>query len=207
MGFCILKKQAHCSTWFIFLCLICHFLVRHFLAKCGFHSSFAVVMPMQKADKNRSLGKIQKLIQQTFRDQYWTAVHVLWNLHPRHTMILWCDIFCIHVWVYDVVNACSIICYQNLCILLKILLLHSRSVFITLMSSEGLAALICMYTHKNAHTHTHCTTDTIIMSASRRGKSEKEYICYLFLFSGACSHNLTSFQTAFFCSAATENSR
>ena len=40
ISFCILKKRASCSAWFIFLGLICHFLVRHSLAKCFFHSSF-----------------------------------------------------------------------------------------------------------------------------------------------------------------------
>ena len=34
-----LKKQASHNAWFIFLCLMRHFLAKHFQAKCSFHSS------------------------------------------------------------------------------------------------------------------------------------------------------------------------
>ena len=81
-GFCILKKPAIRSTRSIFLHLTCHFLVRHFLAKCHFHSS---VLSLQSCQSRRliktgptSTGKkTQKLIQQTFREDYWTNIHVL----------------------------------------------------------------------------------------------------------------------------------
>ena len=43
IGFCILRKQASHSFWFIFLHLIHHFLARHFLANCSLHSSFRLL--------------------------------------------------------------------------------------------------------------------------------------------------------------------
>ena len=67
IGFCVFEKQANCSTWFVFLCLICHFLARHFLAKCSFHSSVCLLPSCRsrRMTETLSLGtgrKIQKLV-------------------------------------------------------------------------------------------------------------------------------------------------
>ena len=74
ISFCILKKQANRSVWFIFWCLIHHFLVRHLVAKCSFHSS---VRKQGHAEVGgwwkRPLSarrKSSKLVQLTFREEY-----------------------------------------------------------------------------------------------------------------------------------------
>ena len=118
ISFCILKKQANCSAWFIFPHLIPHFLPRHFLIEFSFHSSVRSLQSCwsRRLTKTRPLAtsrKIQKLVQQTFRQEFWTNVHVLWNLHPRHTIIWWCNVCCfefstIDVGMYDFVDACSV---------------------------------------------------------------------------------------------------
>ena len=83
---CILKKQFNRSTWFIFPCLIRHFLARHFLAKCSFHSSVHSLRSFQrgrlmKMGPAATSRKIQELVQQTFRKDRGTNIHVLSNLH------------------------------------------------------------------------------------------------------------------------------
>ena len=57
-GFHILKRRANCSAWFIFPCLIPHFLPRHFLEKMQLpiFSSFVAVIPKWTADKKGVLG-------------------------------------------------------------------------------------------------------------------------------------------------------
>ena len=75
ISFCILKNWANHSIWFIFPHIIPHFLPRHFLAKCIFHSSVHSQQSCQsrgwwKRNPWPPVEKIQKLIQQTFRDEY-----------------------------------------------------------------------------------------------------------------------------------------
>ena len=118
IGFCILKKQANCSTWFIFSRLILHFLLRCILAKCSFRSSIHSQQScrsgrLMKTGPLATRRKIEKLIQQTFREEYRTNIHVLLNLHFWYTIIWWCKVFCvhfsvIHVSMYYVVDVCSV---------------------------------------------------------------------------------------------------
>ena len=91
----ILKRQANCSAWFIFPRLICHFLVRHCQAKCSFHSSVLSLQScwsgwLTKTWPLATSRKTQKLMRQTFREDYWTNTLVLWNFHWWHTMTQWC---------------------------------------------------------------------------------------------------------------------
>ena len=82
ISFRAVKKQANRSAWFIFLLLIPHFLLRHFLEKRSIHSS----VHSQRSCRSRRLtktgplatsGKNRKLTQHTFREDYWTNIHAL----------------------------------------------------------------------------------------------------------------------------------
>ena len=115
IGFCILQKWANCSAWFIFPPFILHFLRRHWQNEasilqfiCSRHAKVGRLMKTRPLATSR---KIQKLIQQTFREDYRTNLHVSWNLHPGYTIIQWCML----LWIlgpcfgmYDVMDACSV---------------------------------------------------------------------------------------------------
>ena len=131
-----LKKQANLSTWFIFRHLICHFLARHFLVKCSLRSSVRSLWScrigrLMKAGPSVSSRKVQNLIQQTFREEQHTNIHVLWNVHSGYTIIRWCLILyrsCWYVWRGGWAF-CSAICDQNMSISLKIQLWCLESLF------------------------------------------------------------------------------
>ena len=118
IGFCLWKRWAIIALGSFSLGLIDHFLTRHFLAKCSFHSS--ICSPWScRCGRLKEIGRlatstnIQKLIQQTFREEYQTNIHVLWNLHPGYTMIRWCNVCFIefsitHVGMHDVADECSV---------------------------------------------------------------------------------------------------
>ena len=111
---CILKKRAICSPWFIFLRLM----LRCSQAKCSFHSSVCSQGwcwggRLKKTGPSATCRNIEKLIQQTFREEYWRNVHVLGNLPPGYSIILWCNICCFEfsifrVGMYDIMDACSV---------------------------------------------------------------------------------------------------
>ena len=151
IGFCILEKHISHSAWFIFLCLIPHFLVRRLVAKCTFHcySSFTVVMPMSEGRwKHGPQPPVERLKNsyKIFRENYWTDIHVLWNLHLR-VHCNRCDVMYAASNSQSFMLACImssmrvLFTYQNMCIILKIQLLHIRSDFVTLKSVGGLAVL------------------------------------------------------------------
>ena len=86
--------------------------------KSRFHSSVPSLWSCQsgRLTKTQHLAayrKTEKLVQQTFRDEYWTNVHVLWNLHSGYILIQWHNVCCIefciiHVGMYDVKDACPV---------------------------------------------------------------------------------------------------
>ena len=125
-GFCILKKQANYSAWFISLRLI-----HHFLADCCHLETEGWWKQGPWPPVERS---IQKLIQQTFK---YPCVEKS-SLMVRHNMVMWCMLHWVHVSMYDVLDVCSIT-YQNMCIMLKIQKLHLK---LSLKSSERLAAVV-----------------------------------------------------------------
>ena len=150
IGFCILKRQASRSCCFIFLLLIPHYLQKlPGKLQLPFFSSFTAVLLKPKADVNGASAtsrKIQKLVQQTFREEYWTDIHVLWSLHLGYNIIWWCNVCCFDSqsfmfacmmsWVY------VLFIYQNMCIMLKIRWLHWKLDFVSLshwrVGSSGL---------------------------------------------------------------------
>ena len=72
ISFWISRKWAKHSTWFIFPGWTRHFLVRYFLAKCSFQSSFCLLWSfwsrrLTRMGPSASSRKIQKLTQQTFK--------------------------------------------------------------------------------------------------------------------------------------------
>ena len=151
VSFYIWKKQANRCGRFIFPCLIHHFLARLFLVKCSLHSSVHSLQSCQsrrltKTGPLTNSRKIQKLIRQTFREEHRRNIHVKSSLVVHHNTVrqsMLCLILfhsCWHVW-HGGWLFWSLICYQNLCIMLRILLLPLKLVFITLKSSWGLAAL------------------------------------------------------------------
>ena len=80
--------------------LICHFLMRHFLAKCSFFYSACSPRScrsggLTKTGPLATGRKIQKLVQQTFREEYQTNSRVSWNRHSGSTIIWWCDVCCV----------------------------------------------------------------------------------------------------------------
>ena len=82
IGVCTLKQWANRSAWFIFLGLVHHFLARQFLAKYRFYSSADSLWSrwrrrLTKTGPLATSRKIQKLIQQTFRGESRTNIHVL----------------------------------------------------------------------------------------------------------------------------------
>ena len=144
--FLVVVPRANCSTCFIFLRLMRHFLARHFLARCSF-SFFAVVMPKWKADKHGALGHQEKESETSTTDfqRGISNIHVLWNPHPGHTIVWWCYVCCINfqsfipacmtLWI------CVLFTYQNMYNTLTILSLHWKLDFNTRESIEGFAAL------------------------------------------------------------------
>ena len=90
-GFCILKKWANGSAWFTFLWLIPHFLPRHFLAKCSFHSSVCLLWTcrngcLTKMGPLAFSRKIQKLIQRGILDKYPCIVKSSLRIHRNTVM-------------------------------------------------------------------------------------------------------------------------
>ena len=135
-----------------------------------FFSSLAVIMLKLKTDNNGALVpsvKIQKFIQQTFREEYqtneWMKLHKLrLTVSTQNNVCSWYKCPCVikssprvlhNTVMYAVLNSLSfmlrcvmllmhiLFSYQNMCIMGKIWLLHLKSNFITLRSSEGLAGL------------------------------------------------------------------
>ena len=90
ISFCILNKQANCSAWFIFPCLI-----HHFLAKRNFHSS---IRSLQSC-RNKRLMKMGTwpLVERWYflsshnrpyeMNIRQINIHVLLNLHWGYTII------------------------------------------------------------------------------------------------------------------------
>ena len=128
------KETANHNPWFVFLCLMPHFMLRHFLAKCSFHSSVRSQQSCQsgrlmKTGPSTSRRKIQKLIQQTFREEYPTNITVLWNLDQGYTIIQWCNVCCFeskinYVCMYDIHG-------RMFCSLFRTCALHLKSSYYT----------------------------------------------------------------------------
>ena len=116
ISFCILKKQANGSAWFIFKCLIPHFLRRNFLAICSFHFSVHSQQSCRswRLTKTGPVAASRKMKKKRYfqREEYQTNIQVFWDLHPRYTIIRWCNVCCfeflvVHVSVYEV-DACFV---------------------------------------------------------------------------------------------------
>ena len=131
-------------------------LTQHFLAKCSFHSSVGslnVVMLKRKTDQNRipshqwkdsKTHTVAWLSERNTSDKCTSVVNSSLTVH--HNMVVQCRLklilccLCRQVW-WGGCMFCSLVCYHNMCIAIKVLSLHLKSDFITLLSSEGLAAL------------------------------------------------------------------
>ena len=132
--FCIWKIKANCSAWFIFPCLIPHFLLRHFLAKCSFPSSVCPQQSCQcrrltKTGPSASSRKIEKFIQQDFHGgisyEYPCTVKSSHGVH--HNTVMQYVLFWILICLYQRVMTSwmhVLFAYQNMCTTLKLQLWH-----------------------------------------------------------------------------------
>ena len=99
-----------------------------------FFSSFAALM-------------LKRILQQIFRVEYWTNIHVLWNLLPGYSVIRWCNICCFELSIVHVgmmmlwMHALFSYIIRTCALCLKSHSLRLKSDFITLSCFEGLAAL------------------------------------------------------------------
>ena len=114
ISFSILKKRANRSAWFIFPRLIRYFLLRHFLAKCSFHSPVHSLQSCQsrrwrKRGPRPPVGRLKnsysRIWERNIRQIY------MWTLVSWYRIIWWCMLHFNSLSImlaYDMVDACSV---------------------------------------------------------------------------------------------------